>query len=130
MHDEELLRPPAHLPEPPDYAFPVDVRREAVDVPHFGLDRQLEPHQLDPLRPLEYLPPERPLGLVAHEQHRILVVPEVVLEVELYPPRRAHAVAGDDDAGPAVVVHRGRVVYRLEELQLLERERRPELVPQ
>src|SRR5271157_5640044 len=95
MHYEDPLRFPLHGAEPFHQACPVYVRGKTVDVPDLGPDRDLDAHHLHHLRPFEHKPSKGPFGLVADHQDGVLRVPEVVLEVELNPPGRAHAVTRD-----------------------------------
>ena len=48
-------------------------------------------------------------GVLRHEaddEHRILRIADIVLEVMLYPSPFTHARCGDDDTGPGVVIER------------------------
>ena len=56
--------------------------------------------------------PQRALGLVAHEQHGVAAVPQVVLQMVADAPRVAHAAGGQNNLWPLVGVDGLRFLFR------------------
>ena len=101
---EDLPGPGGEVVDPPKQSIPVGVGGKAVEIDDAGLDRNIlakEAHRFDPV---QQAAAQGALGLVAHEHHRGLLAPEVVLEVVADASGVAHAGGRNDDLGRGVQV--------------------------
>ena len=88
---------------------------QPLEVDNFGLHGNLFPKHLDLLRPVEQMTAKAALGLEAHENHRALGPPQVVLEMVADTASITHAACRNDDLGMVVHVEQLGLLHRFGE---------------
>ena len=93
---------------------------QPLEVDNLGLDRNLFPKHLDLLRPVEQMTAKAALGLEAHENHRALGPPQVVLEMVADTAGITHAACRNDDLGMVVHVEQLGLLHRFGQNQVVK----------
>ena len=121
--DEHKARPGRKVMQPAQQAFVVGVAGHARHLRDLGVDLHFLAEQLDFVDAFEQPAAERPGRLVADEQDRAFLAPEVVLEVVADAPGVAHAGGRKDDLGVRVGVDGDRVLLGFADAQAGELQR-------